>query len=572
MMRFVWPILCGVLILAAAGGALAFRLPRLDQRPMHTDEAVQAAKFGDLFDNGRYEYDPVEYHGPTLYYLTLPVAWLAGPENYAQTTERMYRAVPLIFGVGVVVLLVLVMDGLGGPAVVCAAILTAVSHAMTFYSRYYIQEMLLVFFTFGAIACGWRYARRPGLAWAVGAGVFLGLMHATKETCVLAMGSLAVALAVVLVWRRRSASPDAHDAPQAARPAVRRQHLIALAAAGVVVSVVFFTSFFTHARGPIDSVLTYTYYADKAHSNVVHNHPWHYYLHMLVYWKDAPRGDCPVFSEALIVSLALVGVVVGLVGRGLGRGSLWFVRFLAVYTVTMTLVYSAIPYKTPWSMLGVLHGMILLAGVGAAALLRLVPLLWTGRGMGPFARTFGRTVARLAVGLLLAGGCYQLAMQTYMGCLRYYVDPRTKNPYENPYIYGHSLKDMIRLGKRVEKLAEFHPDGHEMVIQVIAPTYWPVPWYLRRFKNVGYYNAPPELIAAPVVILGQPDEDDPASIFYLEKVLDENYEQVEIYGLRVRPSVFLQVFAHKELWAKFLQTRKDVRKKPPPPGKRRRRD
>ena len=52
MKRFIVLILCGALILAAAGGALAFRLPRLGQRPMHTDEAVQAAKFGDLFDNG----------------------------------------------------------------------------------------------------------------------------------------------------------------------------------------------------------------------------------------------------------------------------------------------------------------------------------------------------------------------------------------------------------------------------------------------------------------------------------------------------------------------------------------
>ena len=36
----------------------------------------------------------------------------------------------------------------------------------------------------------------------------------------------------------------------------------------------------------------------------------------------------------------------------------------------MLVVYSAIPYKTPWCLLGFLHGMILLAGVGAVVLVR----------------------------------------------------------------------------------------------------------------------------------------------------------------------------------------------------------
>ena len=51
--------------------ALALRLPRLAQRPMHTDEAVHAIKFGQLLENNDYRYDHFEYHGPTLNYFTL---------------------------------------------------------------------------------------------------------------------------------------------------------------------------------------------------------------------------------------------------------------------------------------------------------------------------------------------------------------------------------------------------------------------------------------------------------------------------------------------------------------------
>jgi len=59
-------VFAAIVVLAAA-----LRLPALDVRPMHTDEAVHAAKFARLLQQGLYEYDPEEYHGPTLNYLTL---------------------------------------------------------------------------------------------------------------------------------------------------------------------------------------------------------------------------------------------------------------------------------------------------------------------------------------------------------------------------------------------------------------------------------------------------------------------------------------------------------------------
>ena len=45
---------------------------------MHHDEANQAVKFGALLETGAYQYDRNDHHGPTLYYLTLPSAWLRG--------------------------------------------------------------------------------------------------------------------------------------------------------------------------------------------------------------------------------------------------------------------------------------------------------------------------------------------------------------------------------------------------------------------------------------------------------------------------------------------------------------
>src|SRR5437870_5762242 len=71
--------------------AAAFRLPLLDRRPMHADEAIQADKFGTLLGTGHYPYDPREYHGPVLSYLAWIPARLTGRTSYQTLTETMVR-------------------------------------------------------------------------------------------------------------------------------------------------------------------------------------------------------------------------------------------------------------------------------------------------------------------------------------------------------------------------------------------------------------------------------------------------------------------------------------------------
>ncbi|MCK5270124.1 MAG: hypothetical protein KAJ46_05035, partial [Sedimentisphaerales bacterium] len=75
---------CVLLIFAITVGSLVLRVPRLRQRPMHCDEAVHAEKFAMLLEEGTYVYDPLEYHGPTLNYLTLVPAWLNGEKKYTE--------------------------------------------------------------------------------------------------------------------------------------------------------------------------------------------------------------------------------------------------------------------------------------------------------------------------------------------------------------------------------------------------------------------------------------------------------------------------------------------------------
>ena len=127
---------------------------------MHADEANQAVKFGDLLERGDYRFDPKDHHGPTLYYLTLPAARAAGATTLAGLDERTLRLVPALFGAALLVVLLLFSGGLSREAILAAAALAAVSPALTYYSRFYIQETLLVFFLAVLLGAGWRYARR----------------------------------------------------------------------------------------------------------------------------------------------------------------------------------------------------------------------------------------------------------------------------------------------------------------------------------------------------------------------------------------------------------------------------
>ena len=512
--------------MAATIVAAALRLPQPARRPMHGDEAVHADKFADLLEGKGYEYDPNEYHGPTLNYLSLVPAWLSCVGTYAEMTEFTVRIVPVFFGVLLVLLSLLLLDGLGRWACVCAAVLTAISPAMVFYSRYYIQEMLLVCFTFGAIGFGYRYTQRNSIIWAILTGVCLGLMHATKETCIISFGAMLAAFWIVVFLRQRERAGGFADDIRR----VKASHFIATVAAGAIVSALFYSSFFKNPGGVLDSFRTYTTYFDRAGNNQIHEHPWYYYLKMLIYSR---YGDGPVWSEALIVLLAVVGGAAVLTRKGLPKIDIDLLRFIVFYTVGMVVLYSVIRYKTPWCMLGFLHGLILLAGLGVVVLVRLAP----------------NVLPRLIIMCLLLEGSVHLVWQAYAGNYIYDSDSR------NPYVYAHPTAEVFEIVRRVEEYTRGHEDDPNVVIDVICPgdDYWPLPWYFRSYPNVRWASKvrrqtdlAPLILASPSVEADLMNYDD--SIPFEQRQQMYLYLFDKPYYLWLRPQVKLLGFVRKDLW------------------------
>jgi uncharacterized protein (TIGR03663 family) len=509
--------------------ALAIRLPKLNLRPMHGDEAIHAYKLGELLETGKYRYDSQEYHGPLLYYVSLIPALLSGQKSFKDLDEFTVRIVPVFLGALLVCMPLLLKNALGRQAALIASVLTALSPAFVFYSRYYIHEMLLVFLSFGIIICGYRYACSKRTVWALSTGALVGLTHATKETCIIVFGSMLAAIVLTLAANHKGKLLLSNI-----KTHLRLRDLILALLIAAAVSALFFSSFFTNPDGVWDSLTALKTYFERVRHDTLHIHPWYYYLDILTWMEGFEKLT---FNEDIIIALAVLGFAVALSGRGVSSVDFSLLRFIAFYTLIMTAAYSALPYKTPWCVLGFLHGMILLAGFGGAALIQASTERWQ---------------KVLTWSLLVLFGIVSPGIQAYLGSYRYYADTC------NPYVYAHPTTDVFTIEQRVKEISRVHPDGDKLYIQVICPggDYWPLPWYLRSFSKVGWWTqVDKDVESAPVILASPKVQQELAEKLYELPPPGERILYVPLFDrtIYLRPQVELLGFVRNDLWNSFHQ-------------------
>ncbi|MCX6628237.1 MAG: hypothetical protein NTW28_11490, partial [Candidatus Solibacter sp.] len=324
---------------------------------------------------------------------------------------------------------------------------TAVSPVLVYYSRYYIPEMFLVLLSGGLLLCVLGYQRSPGLRWAVPAGVCAGLMYATKETAVLVF--LAVAVACLAAHFR-------------IRPAdLGVTALVAIAAAALLLR--------SQSGESLRGLLIY---AGRAGSGGGHAHPWDYYLRALT-----PAGDA-------------FWLLAGLVAFARLAGRHRIALFLGVYAGVLTVLYSALPYKTPWCAAGPVHGCVLIAALGFAALLE---SRW-------------RRAAIVATVVVTVAAAVQAVR---------YGFPLAADPH-NPYAYAHTTRDVYQIRDRIAQIARHQPSGYATGIDIVAgDNWWPLPWYLRQYSAARRWSAPPRIgRAGPIILCSPINEDAMARLLY----------------------------------------------------------
>lgn len=461
--------------------ALWLRTRDLEHRPMHADEANQAVKLGELLEQGRYAFDPRDHHGPTLYYAAVPIAWARGERTLAQLTETTIRLVPAIFGTLAVVLVAALATSFrpaaSGPTqsairspqseidwpALAAAAFVAVSPPAVYYSRYFIQETLLVTVTLAAFVCAARWWATRRLSWAIAAGACVGLMQATKATAPLfVIAGLAACAVGRASARPRTSFPAASTGKSGLKPALPQLALALLA--GLFTAALFYSSFFTNLSGLSDAFGAYAHALTRfgeAAAPTGHEKAWWYFLRMLGWYREGGL----VWHQLALSALALAGLAVAFARPEP------LPRWAAAYTVLVLGAFSIFSYKTPWHAVHFVPGMALLA----AGTLTALGTLLTGKFVA------------IAAALLVLATQYQ---QTNRAAFLRPGDAR------NPYAYVHSSPDVKKYRALAQAAVAEFP---QQPVRVISEEYWPLPWYLRGLP-AGFWTTPPDDCDGALVI------------------------------------------------------------------------
>ena len=508
-----------LMLLLAVGLAVDFRFPFLGLRPMHTDEAILGMKTIEFWKTGLFAYDPADYHGPALHWLTKATGLLGGwsPETI---TETKLRLVPALCGTLLVLSTLLLGGALGRLGTVVAMLLMAVSPLQVFFSRYYIMEMPLVLFTMAFLCACWLYARSNNAVWLVLGGIALGLQHATKETFVINMAAAGCGwIAARVINGGFAPRPTNRLSLSMPRKGVRRPWLW-VAVPAVIVSVVIFSSVFRDWTDVKESLTTYGLYITRAEGSG-HEKPWHYYLTLLTY-----RNMGVTWSEGLIMALALVGIGNAFLGTHRDGPRQSLLIFLSVYAVALLGGYSVLSYKTPWCALSAQHAFTLLAGVGAST-------IW----FSIHRSLYGRIIAASVFGL----GIWHLSHQTHEA-----IHNLRSSEERNPYVYSHTTSTLLTLVDAVEKLEKMSPDGLPLVVISAPPDAgWPLPWYFRGKKDVTFAAAVPETLDAPVIIADVTLQKEVEA-----RLGDRAYNNSTMSSLR--PGSVLMMFVEAKLWERHI--------------------
>jgi len=498
-MRRALIIFCWISIIT---GGIFLRFDELAKRPFHADEATGARITAARMESGDYKFDPFHYHGPILSGLAIPICKIHGEQGWREMTKFSLRLLPAIAGCLVMFVPLLWVKRYGLASMLLATALLATSPLLVYYSRMFIHEMLLVLFGMLALVCLFRFPRYgiPGL--------FIGLMFVTKESFAISMLAW-MGAACGIAWENRKSINLAWLL------AGWREHgksiLLSALTAGTI-SVLFYTDGFRHPQGAINAVKTFFVYETVAG----HDKPFAWYAQLVA--LPVKSGGFWWFGTPVVL-LALFAFFSSFRKDSSAPRTL---RFIGYAALGHFLIYSLIAYKTPWLACLPWAHVCLLAGFA---------LLGFSKQKTP------------VKGLLVLLVGFTLVTQFQQARL---ASGRLASDERNPFAYVPTRNEMENLEPWLLKLKQAAPGILLEPVAVVGKDYWPLPWYLRNFRKIGYWPAPPENLASLPLVFAMPEQMDGVSI-----QLEDSHTALP-RGLRAGVPCFL--FVRNDLWKIWMES------------------
>ena len=430
---------------------LAFisRFAALSIKPPHADEGVNGFFVNQLWERGYFVYNPQNYHGPLLFPLF-------------QISEKLFgfgihslRAVTALFSL-LTVWVILRTAVLGRHASFFAAVALALSPGMIFFGRSAIHEPVFVFFQVlwmvGFVKLKERIDRQALVLFSAG---LMGCVL-LKETFVIFGFSLLAA------WAWTETSPRILDAigrkvdstPRVGSEGVDGRFLLKTGIILICLWLVFFTGFFHNRKGMTDFFVALIPWLKTGVGGSGHDKPFFYWLNLMGRYEWAALAG-------------IAGAAAGAFSRS------WKMRAVSFFALVNGLVYSLIPYKTPWCIMNILWPFVLVAGY------------WFERAVITSHRKHVPAfLFILCVGAVIVG---HSAVVSYRLNAINYTDPH------EPYVYVQTKNDVAMVQELIRRKIREQADFHNLKVQVNVKDPWPLPWLFSRLPHAefGNQNLPP---------------------------------------------------------------------------------
>jgi len=564
---WTWLLACA----AISGLASFLRFFALEMRPLHHDEGVNGHFLTSLFREGVYKYDPANYHGPTLYYLTLPFTKLFGLDTIP------VRASVAIWGILIVVLAFYLRRYIGRIGALFAALFLAISPGMVYFSRYFIHEIFFVFLALGLVLSMAFFIeqKKPGagaviwmvlillacffpstlnlssaiakenqaLFWVISIAIFLveaglvfliirmllgwnegrpvylllasaciSLMFATKETAFVTLGTMLIACICIWIWPRlypaaKNVNGEFHSAELSW---ANFRGALGTGTDRILILVGVAAIFIYIWVLFFSSFFTYPEGVRKAFEA--------YSIWTKTGSKDHTQNGTWAYLkwgmeiEAPIMILSAVGTVIAFF-----KPRSTFAMFTGLWAFGLFAAYSLIPYKTPWLALSFLLPMCIIGGFAINELASLK-----------------QSAAKAATVIVTIAACVVLSYQTYVLNFVRYDDE------DMPYVYAHTKREFLELVAEIEHYSEKSGKGRDAKILIVSPEYWPLVWYMKDNPQAIFHGWIVPANKAEMIVAKKGDQDRDVMRSY-----SAEYQNVGTWGLR--PGVDLVLLVRKDL-------------------------
>ncbi|WP_440946986.1 flippase activity-associated protein Agl23 [Methanosarcina sp. T3] len=509
--------------------ALALRLFELGERVLHHDESVHGSFTLKLLEQGEYSYNPA-YHGPFLFHSTAAVFHFLG------ISDATARLVPVFFGVATILALFLLKKELGKSGVLWSMFLLAFSPSMVYFSRFFRNDMIIVFCTLAAVAGAFRYLdnihsfrRYPYLILTASS---LALAVTAKENAyviILIFGAYAgmgLLYWIYSSWKKENLSLQKTLLRKASVLLHFLPEILLSGALSIFIIMFFYTSLFRNDISLFSIV-------DRAFTHWMAMHrieriggPFYYYIPILLLYE---------------VPIVIFGAAGFFHFLKIKRPNASFFFFLCYWALTSLLLYSYLQEKVPWLVVHIVLPFGILAGAYLGEIFSRKPEpvppeqeLPEGdrsslTGLTSSRKEYSRKALNLTAGILA------LTLLISLGqCIsvNYY---RSMEPAEL-MTYTQSSPDIREL---MENIESFDRRPETLRLYVVDPNklYWPLPWYLRDYEKVGYTSKPPSSSKYEAIIV-------PSSYDMYREISAEEYSS---YNFTLRPGRDFTLYYKKKL-------------------------